>query len=323
MWHSPIPASLSERLGIAGCVFYPLPTPLVDPVKKYLLDTIRMDAVADEREISKLADERGAAAFRDGVPIRYRYLVDRRPPLTAELLREAGSNFAEKAVDEASVLLSHDFRYAQAYCGWLMNQSEYWSDLDKLVAGEHQDSVELPAPKAAILTSGKLPIATEDQAADIHRYKTFYGKWRLQTLETHDLPLCVSPQLTGTTVYAPNSPEGTINPMIPDIFPIDGKGLVSSALEAASRSAHAPHLDSWKELIGSSSRTKKRVDTFGRQFVLQHYWRVLTQRYPEALARKVMVLDAIFAEYFGVSVDMIRSDRRELDVLLERRLSNR
>jgi hypothetical protein len=322
-WHSAIPDALSNRLNLAGNLFYPLPTTLADLLDQHLAKAIGGTAVSDEREIADLADQRDAAALRDGVAVQYPFLIDRSPPLTVEILQAAGSKVPEKVMEELGATLSHAFRYAQAYCGWLLNQNEYWSDLEQLVSHEDEASSKLPAPKFRILGGTQLPLADAVQSIDVQRYKCFYEKWRLQTLTTHDLPLCVSPQLTGTTVYNPNAPAGTINPVIPDIFPIDGKGMVNKSLEAATRSTIAPHLQSWKELICSTSRTKKKLDTYRRQFVLQHYWRVLTQRYPEALGRKVMKLDELFSNYFNLSTDIIRSDRSALAMLLERHVSNR
>ncbi len=321
--HTDISDALSQRLQLRGHLFYPLPTPLVELVDQQLAKTIGKAAVADEREIADLADQRDAAAFRSGVAVQYPYLIDRSPALTIEVLRAAGAKDPKKVLEDLGGTLPHYFRYSQAYCGWLVSQTAFWSDLDQLVAQEDIESSKLPAPVPAILGGETLPLATAEQAADIQRYKEFYEKWRLQSLATHDLPICLSPQLAATTVYNLASPAGTINPVIPDIFPIDGSGMLNRSLEAARRSVHAPHLELWKDLISSSSRLKKKLDTYGRRFVFQHYWRVLTQRYPEQLARKVMKLDGVFAGYFDVSPDMIRSDRSDLELLLERRLSNR
>jgi hypothetical protein len=322
-WNDPIPDSLANRLQLEGNVVYALPGRLLDLVETHLLGAIGKPDIDDAREVARLANERLCVAFRNKELVQYQFLAEGREPITAELLRKAGSKFAEHIADQASNTVSQFFRYTQAYFGWLFNQDEYWSDLDMLIADESEEEALLTAPKPAIFDAGKFTVAESGHAMRIQNYKTFFSKWRLQTLATFDLPVCLAPQLTETTVYNSGAPEGTINPVIPDIFPIDGQGRVSAALESAGFSLDAPHLESWKEISSSSSRKKKRVDTYCRQFVLQHYWRTITQRYAEQLNRKVNQLDAVFGAFFDVSVDMIRADRKELGDHLRRPLINR
>ena len=102
---------------------------------------------------------------------------------------------------------------------------------------------------------------------------------------------------------------------------MEASGPASSALENARMSISASHLDEWKGLVRSESKEKKRVDRYARQFRLQHYWRVVRQRYPKQTYKKKSQLTAIFADYFQVSEAMIRRDSQAMDILLDQPLS--
>ena len=177
--HPDIPDALSQRLQLSGHLFYPLPMPLVELVDQQLAQIIGKVAVADEREIAELVDQRGAAALRGGVAVQYPYLIDRSPALTIEALRAAGAKDPKTVLEELGDTLPHYFRYSQAYCGWLVSQTAFWSDLDQLVAQEDIESSKLPAAVPAILGGEALPHATAEQAAVMQRYQEFYKKWKL------------------------------------------------------------------------------------------------------------------------------------------------
>ncbi|TWU18609.1 hypothetical protein [Allorhodopirellula heiligendammensis] len=178
-WHTDISNALIQRLQLRGRLFYPLPSPLIELVDNELATAIGKAAVADEREIAELADQRGAAALRGGEAVQYPYLIDRSPALTIEVLRAAGSKEPEKVLEELGDTLPHYFRYSQAYCGWLVSETAFWSDLDQLVAQEDIESYKLPAPVPALLGGEALPHATAEQAAIMQRYQEFYKKWKL------------------------------------------------------------------------------------------------------------------------------------------------
>ena len=65
-------------------------------------------------------------------------------------------------------------------------------------------------------------------------------------------------------------------------------------------------------MIRSGNKAKNRLSRFARIFGLQHYWRVLANRHGAGLRSAAGKLDAIFAEWLGVSEGTVRQDRREM-----------
>lgn len=241
----------------------------------------------------------------------------------ADQLGEFDAKSTEKSSQEIYDVLSMNHRYCQGYCGWLLQQREYWTDLDHLMERFNDSLINQLLPHQVFTRpTGAELIDNEDEKAAVSGFKAFCIKWRLQGLATLDLPIVVEPQYTATTIYTPNSPANSVSPHIPDIFPMEANGPASSALENARMSISAPHLDEWKSLVRSESKEKKRVDRYARQFRLQHYWRVVRQRYPKQTYRKKSQLTAIFADYFKVSEAMIRRDTQAMDILLDQPLSS-
>ncbi len=312
-----------RQISFDKTVVYPLPEKLRQSVEKCLRDSIDAESLDFEKELTKHAREHRCAAFRWKSPLVYPMLIDYLPPLTVDLMQQAGSTkMTEKSTNLANRNLGFFARYSKAYCGWLVSQSEYWKDVDLLLeTGVMQDGTSICAIPPVSVPKDMRVEADSDTAASIVVIHEFYAKWRLKNLATMDWPIILQPLLTPTTPYTSNSPRGTINPVYPDIFPIDGDGILSNILNDASQSNDAPHLSSWRTVISRDSRLKKRVDSFARRFEFQHYWRVLNERYPNELAKSVNALDSCFAEYFDVSADTIRSDRRALHCAINRPLS--
>lgn len=240
----------------------------------------------------------------------------------ADQLGEFDAKSTEKSSQEIYDVLSMNHRYSQGYCGWLLQQQEYSTDLNQLLT-LFNDSLKNQLLPQQVFTqpTGAEMIDDENAKAAVSGFKAFCIKWRLQGLATRDLPIVVEPQYTATTIYNPNSPANSVSPHIPDIFPMEASGPASSALENARMSISSPHLEEWKNLVSAGSKAKKRVERYSRQFRLQHYWRVVRQRYPKQTYKKKSQLTAIFAEYFQVSEAMIRRDSQAMDILLDQPLS--
>ena len=252
--------------------------------------------------------------------VNYHYWGDTPGSITPESLRKIGSKYPIKAAEELNAIAEPHFRTAQAYCGWMLQQETYWRDLKSVIglfgeclAGELLPQQVFSRPKGAKLV--------EEPHSSTLAFRAFCEKWRLQGMATLDLPIVISPQLTPDTIYSPNSYPGSVTPFLPDIFPVDAKGPKALALENARMRIEAPHLEEWKSLISISSREKKRIDRYARQFNLQHYWRVLLQRYPKQLHRRKSVIEEAFGNYFSVTSRVISRDSQELAILIDRNLS--
>ena len=241
----------------------------------------------------------------------------------ADHLGEFDAVSTEKSSREIYDVLSMNHRYSQGYCGWLLQQREYWTDLDHLMERFNESLINQLLPHQVFTRpTGAELIDDENEKAAVSGFKAFCFKWRLQGLATLDLPIVVEPQYTATTIYTPNSPANSVSPHIPDIFPMEASGPASSALENARLSISAPHLEDWKNLMSAGSKAKKRVERYSRQFRLQHYWRVVCQRYPKQMHKKKLKLTAVFADFLSVSESMIKRDVQDMAVLLDRPVSN-
>ena len=284
------------------------------------------ESVERELAFSKPTDLRDQVAFRrehiksDFSIVNFRFLGDMPGPITPDFLRQAGSNHPVAAAEEFNTIFEPFYTIAQGYCGWLLQQEAYWCDLDSVLGliGDSLGDGLLPQQVFTAPVGAKL---AEEPDNPTLAYKSFCEKWRLQGMTTLDLPLVIQPQLTAKTVYTPNSHPGSVTPFLPDIFPVDAKGVNAQALENARMSIDSPHLHEWKSLISISSRKKKKIDPYARQFRLQHFWRVLKQRYPGQLRRRKAVIEEAFGRYFDVNSRVIGRDSQELDILIDRSLS--
>lgn len=284
------------------------------------------EAVKREFVFSKPTDHRDQVAFRregslsDFSIVNFRFLGDMPGPITPDFLRQAGSDHPVAAAEEFNTFFEPFYTMAQGYCGWLLQQEVYWNDLNS-VLGLFGDSLgDGLLPQQALTTPERAELVEEPDSPTL-AYKSFCEKWRLQGMVTLDLPLVVQPQLTARTIYTPNSYPGSVTPFLPDIFPVDAKGVNAEALENARMSIDAPHLQEWKSLISISSRKKKKIGTYARQFRLQHFWRVLKQRYPGQLHMRKSVIEEAFGRYFDVNSRGIGRESQELDILIDRSLS--
>ena len=252
--------------------------------------------------------------------VNFRFLGDMPGPITADFLRQAGSDHPVAAAEGFNTIFEPFYTISQGYCGWLLQQEAYWRDLDS-VLGLFGDSLGDGLLPQQVFTAPEGAKLAEEPDIPTLAYKSFCEKWRLQGMTTLDLPLIIQPQLTAKTIYTPNTHPGSVTPFLPDIFPVDAKGVNAEALENARMNIDSPHLQEWKSLISISSRKRREIGPYARQFRLQHFWRVLKQRYPDQLHRRKAVIEEAFGRYFDVNSRVIGRDSQELDLLIDRSLS--
>ena len=318
-----IPDGLISHFKMGSGLVYALPAKLLEVLKSEFQNVLSGQMFSDECELSAVAEQRECIAFRRCQPVHFPRLARSIRPVTANDFASAQVPCENPEVQAANLTayLRNGRRYSLGYCGWLVQQYDFWSEIDSLLAthGDVFSETKLGFPPMRLgLEPSLVPSEYTDESVDCA--KAIYGKWRLQKLVTTDLPMPHEPQMAAANVYVKSAAEGGVSPHIPDIFPIDGTGPIVEQMENARNSFHAPHLDEWKKLIGSESRQKKLVDTYARQFQFQHYFRVIRQRYPDQLRSKKGALYQAFASYFEVSKDAIERDASKLDDLLERPL---
>jgi len=316
--HTPRPSVIIERFKLESQLVYVLPQSLIGHLQRMpprLLDEATLRA---EGQLSQLAEEQSAVAFRCMQPVHYPYLDTSEVEISAAAIEKFARTDPEGVAKDLEKKLSHARRYVQGYLGWLIRQREFWADLDCLrEAKASSPDYERVTPGFSGAGCGEAMSAPPSR---VGLERSVCEKWRLQRLESFDLPLPLAPQLTAANPYS-RTPPGAVAPFIPDIFPIEGSGVTPQALEELRRSNMPLHLREWSEIIASTSRLKREVKTFVRQFRLQHSLRVLKDRYPEQLRRKQDRLNEIFAEEFSVSKATIQRDISELSFVLSHPLS--
>ena len=329
----PTGQSIEQLFGesqVTTSLIYAFPAKLVgcfraaeDDAAPSLLDQKSIDR---ELALSNLVNFRNQVAFRQHAPaeatsiVNYRFLGDAPSPITAEYLRLAGSKQPVKAAEEFNAVAEPHFRHVQAYCGWLLQQEAYWHDLKVVINLFSDDFTDNLLPKQVFGAPEGADLVEEPRPSTI-AFRSFCEKWRLQGMATLDLPVVMEPQITSTSIYTPNSHPASVTPFLPDIFPMDSKGPLATSLDNARIGIEAPHLEGWKALIAISSRQKKKVHHYARQFCLQHYWRVLLQRYPQQTRKRKSDIEEAFGRYFGVDATTIRSDGQKMANLIDRNLS--
>ena len=287
---------------------------------------LNKDSVSRELALSTLSSFRNQIAFRQKAIsettsiVNFDFLGDMPGPLTAEWMKRAGSKHPVKAAEEFNAVFAPYYHHVQGYCGWLLQQEEYWRDLKAVVDlfSDNFDGELLPQQVFGAVPGADL---VEEPKPSTSALKEFCGKWRLQGMATLDLPVPMQPQLTQTSLYTPNSSPVSVTPFLPDIFPMDPGGAIAGALDNARLGIEAPHLDEWKAMIAIGSRKKQEIYPYARQFCLQHYWRVLLHRYPEQTRKRKPIIDEAFCRYFDVGIAAIRRDRKKIASLIDRDLS--
>jgi hypothetical protein len=300
-----------------------IPTPLIYALKNELNRTLSSQAIDGERALARHAEEQACVAFHRETPVSYHRLaldIDRIHP---DDLRNATN--CKRPVENAEFLndrLQHVHRYCQAYCGWLIQQNDFQAEVESFVNSHRSDLAEAGLPRPVFSVPKSIEALNGDQTVPVDRLRAICDKWRLQEFATIDLPRAIEPQYSVPNVYTRTAVEGGVAPFLPDTFPIEGTGPTANMLDNIRTNMTAPHLVEWNELTCSNSQMRTKIPSLARRFQLQHYWRVVTQRYTDELRRKRSKLYVAFATYFSVSKDTIERDVAELDCLLDRRLSS-
>lgn len=97
------------------------------------------DSIARELRLAEFVHSFDQVAFRHDPTtqtvsvVSFRYLGDSPVPVTSEFMRLAGSKYPEAAAEEFNAVFEPHHLHVQGYCGWLLQQDEYWRDLKAIV----------------------------------------------------------------------------------------------------------------------------------------------------------------------------------------------
>lgn len=272
-----------------------------------------------EREIAEAArDDSGNVAIRNDAFVNYRDLLPMQPVMldasAAAILGKTPAQ-ARQLARAATKRLAETDGPRRAYLGWLLTNPQFLKEHEDLHRqfDNHLESQGYPQPRQS---SRQLPeeLIVENKPW-IGGCREFYVRWRLQSLTLPHLPVPLPFQIPVMEDPATGSArEGVVTSSIPDIYPTRGRGLIDATMEVALRGGKAPeHLQEWFQIVRRSSATANVLPMYHRWFRLQHYWRLLHRRYPEPLHRKKQVLTEVFATFFEIGFDTIKSDLRRIE----------
>ncbi|HCS50404.1 hypothetical protein [uncultured Rubinisphaera sp.] len=199
----------------------------------------------------------------------------------------------------------------RGYLGWLLTQPTFLNEHDELLE-RHREKINRHGFPKPVHSSSPEKFVWRDDVNWLTEFREFFDRWRLQTLAAPYLPIPVAPRFPELRSYS-RLPfgHGQNSFTLPDIYPSQGSGVIIEMMEETLRPRNPPeHLQEWMQIIGKTNTAKNAIPAYGRQFQLQHYWRVLQQRYSKELHRKKGALISAFAEILHVSDDTIKADLR-------------
>lgn len=324
-----VPEQYHDHALIYGRYFYTLPLNVLNAVVEELgEDRFDADLLAMERELSSMC---GSHAYRVGfwhnAALPYGELRSNEEPFSDELIREAGMkpaavNHAMRTYRERDVAVLE--RFARGYCGWLMTNQKFLDEHDLLLAnhvetvrrwGTHHAASFLPASYRARLIPGTDPNDEPSWNEFIDDCNPFLLRWRLAGLAGPYLPIPSKPLMAGSfplSVVQQLMGAGGIF-YVPDTMPIPSQSQLRGLLDDALHGGESPeHLKEWLDIGRAGNTAKNKMDPFARMFELQHYWRILHQRHPSSISRKIGNCQGVLASFFEVSQNQIKHDLTEI-----------
>ncbi len=315
-----VPKSWKNAAFLEQNVYYIIPLSLWESVVLNVgRERFTEDDQRREREIAEAArDDSGNVAIRNDAFVNYLDLLPIQPvilnPEAADVLGKKPAQ-ARQLARAATERLAETDGPRRAYLGWLLTNPQFLQEHEDLHSqfANQLEGQGYPQPRQS---SCRLP---DKLIVDSERWidgcREFYVRWRLQSLILPHLPVPLPFQVpmiedpaSGKTV------KGVVTSSIPDIYPARGRGLIDATMEDALRGRGAPeHLQEWFQIVRRSSAKANVLPMYGRWFRLQHYWRLLHRRYPEPLDRKKRVLIEVFATFFAIGGDTIKSDLRRIE----------
>ena len=145
----------------------------------------------------------------------------------------------------------------------------------------------------------------------VERLQAFCLRWRLSSLAAPNLPVPLQPQMPAPSLLSVTGQMNAVGATyyLPDTFPLPSREELRSMMEESLRGADTPdHLASWMSLVRGENRAKNQIVRFGRLFEIQHYARILQERQPAIMHRRLGALERAFATFFDVSIDAIHLD---------------
>jgi len=285
---------------------YTLPLRLIEAIRKFQPGLFSEAQLNKELEFATNSPD--SVVFEKAVGKKSPFLLYQSSPFDKEVyVQFLGESSYQSVTDTIQGPLKKLNQFGSAYCGWLLQQTEYQQDLAKLRDELQRREFDSAHDCMQRANRGDLD-SPEENAPIINGKADFCQKWRLQSLITSELPNPFMPHTSALNFYTTDPPEGTAVPFIPDIYPIEGQGFLVDQLNQNRRNSCPLHLRNWMDLTSKSSGNSRPFEASARQYRVQHYWRVLNTRFPKQMKRKQGEFSHIFADFLETSQDSIRRD---------------
>jgi len=316
----PVPGELQLHPLIADRYFFALPGGLWENVSESVGRSSFDPDLANLEDVAGdiCGDFSGDVGFFRGraVPFPLLHGGTLRKPLGAETDWSLNRVTIDRHLQLVNARLQGFAQVSRAYLGWLLTNRSFLDEHDALLK-KHARQISRwgvanfsfsSSPNGVDADSRKQFVAVNRQFVE------FFSRWRLQGLAAPYLPIPIQPLMTGSlpeSVLAAQLRHGGMF-VIPDTFPIPSRDEFRNMLEGALRSAPPAHLAEWMAIVAGSNTAKRAIARFSRIFELQHFWKVLYLRHPDALHRQTKAVTRAFASYLGVQDRLIELDLIEI-----------
>ena len=308
-----LPEGIKFASLVAGRIYRLLPLALIRSLQREVSSEIR-DAERLEIDASLAAyaeHHPGLVGYCNGRPIIYPHLASTVADSSASDAAGILVDFSEEDVrsvgldprqlrqhlPESLETLSTQRRVLQARCGWLMTNLTYLEE------------------EAAI--RGQIPIRpTQTEPVPPEQVRQHLGRWSLVDLVAPGLPIPPGLQMmpvTRSSMVPPHLQGRTVQITLPYFHPLPSGDEVRAWIDRANPLPQA-HEAEWRQLTDSGNSGKKSLDRFARYFRVQHYWRVLHTRYPDAMTKASLTsIRHCLADYLDLTPETLRRDLRDID----------
>lgn len=328
-----IPEEYRSHKLVAGTTFYVLPLSLQNALQKIIPDFQKADLWQMEQKLSQAAEPvYHCIGCIDGQLVLNYDLLPEPKRTTASSVPKKWNNLPvkDRIQDQhlENVLVEGDQRLgwirkvARAYCGWLMTESDFVGEYEQYAARwpayvRESRFPRLGLPKAVVQQfADELEPAGQQDREFVEETKRLCVRWQLKEIVGPYLPDPLRPQVPVLSIdlVTDMMRQGGSLIYLPRNFSLMGEQELRSLLEDVVRGSMPPeHLRGWGAIAASNRQTKgSEFDRLGRLFELQHYWRILHQRWANRLVRKKAALMQSFADYYGLSFDQIKDDVKKI-----------
>ena len=291
-------------------ITYLLPVALVEQIhSKYGDQFFSKSELAFE--LSEL--ERRLFVESNAIGARVRGNTPLQEPLDLDfefVFEELNIQFIIGSDSEAKNQISKLTTFTLAYCGWLVQQAEYWKDIEAFKIAFRGELFKSGLPRQPDFRFESLDELDQENPDLACETRKLCNKWRIADFATIEMPVPLQPTILSREFYPSPLREGLIVYAMPDIYPFSGRGEVVEDLEVQRAYTEAPHLEEWFKMACSASRSKKRFVPLARQFQAQHFWRVLLSRHGQKIKGKKTKLQELLGESLGVDRETIKTDFR-------------